>query len=167
MAPLWRHASTFHSGTKEVAWYEMKVVRKHRTPLNRQVDEGVEIALCKADIVINSKGEWNGSKLPRMIVERGDQVEVDPGDVNVRMMNWDTRPKQNQFRSAPVKRKDFSSNEENNYVSEGSDRESVTTEGKDTERLEVQPRKKKRMDCRIQEVKPRLITSFFEQATRK
>ena len=51
-APLWRHASQFHEGSKETAWYEMKVMRSHRTPLVRQVEEGVEIAMCKADVVM-------------------------------------------------------------------------------------------------------------------
>ena len=90
-APLWRHSKTFHEGSKEISWYQMKVIRSHRTPLVRQVDEGVEIAMCEATIVMNSKGEWNGSKLPRMVVERGDKVELEEGDINVRMMNWDNR----------------------------------------------------------------------------
>ena len=39
-APLWRHALRFHEGEKEETWYQMKVVRSHRSPLTRQVDEG-------------------------------------------------------------------------------------------------------------------------------
>ena len=70
-APLWRHARMFHEGQKNVDWYRMKVERSHRTPLVRQLDEGVEIATCKAAVVMNSKGEWNGSKLPKMVIERG------------------------------------------------------------------------------------------------
>ena len=80
-APLWRHARVFHSGQKQIAWYKMKVKKVHRTPLVRQVAEGAEIASCKADVEMNSKGEWNGSKLPRMVIEREDKVKLD--DVNV------------------------------------------------------------------------------------
>ena len=72
-APLWRHSSTFHNGTKELAWYEMRVVRSHRTPLNRQVDEGVEIALCTADIVMNSTAELNGTRIPRIVIEEREK----------------------------------------------------------------------------------------------
>ena len=67
----------------------MKVQKTHRTPLCRQIAEGVEINLCQADVILNSKGEWNGSRLPRMLVERGEQVELDENDVNVRTMNWE------------------------------------------------------------------------------
>ena len=43
-APLWRHARVFHGGPKQIAWYKMKVKKVHRTPLVRQVAEGVKIA---------------------------------------------------------------------------------------------------------------------------
>ena len=89
MAPLWRHAKVFHGGVKDPDWFDMKVQRTHRTPLYRQVAEGVEINLCQADVILNSKGEWNGSRLPRMLVERGEQIELEENDVNVRMMNWE------------------------------------------------------------------------------
>ena len=90
-APLWRHSRVFHNGVKRIEWYRMKVEKVHRTPLVRQISEGVEISRCDADIVMNSKGEWNGSRLPRMVIERGDKVELDSDDINVRMMNWEDR----------------------------------------------------------------------------
>ena len=88
-APLWRHVKVFHAGVKNPEWFDMKVQKTHRTPLCRQIAEGVEINLCQADVILNSKGEWNGSRLPRMLVERGEQVELDENDVNVRTMNWE------------------------------------------------------------------------------
>ena len=84
---LWRHAKVFHGGQKQIAWYKMKVKKVHRTPLVRHVAEGVEIVSCKADLEMNSKGQWNGSKLPRMVIEREGRVELDDDDVNVPMMN--------------------------------------------------------------------------------
>ena len=93
-APLWRHTRVYHGGQKVPDWYHMKVERSHRTPLGRQVSEGVEINQCKADIIMNSKGEWNGSRLPRMIIERGDKIQLDEDDINVRMMNWEKKPKE-------------------------------------------------------------------------
>ena len=86
-SPLWRHSRVFHGGQKKIEWFCMKVEKIHRTPLVRQVSEGVEIARCQADIVMNSKGEWNGSKLPRMVIDRGEKVELDRDNVNVCMMN--------------------------------------------------------------------------------
>ena len=55
----------------------MKVVERHRSPLSRQVHEGVELELCKAGVVMNSKAEWNGSRLPRIIIEQGEDLTED------------------------------------------------------------------------------------------
>ena len=52
---------------------EMKVVETHRTPLSRQVHEGVAIETNTADIIMNSKTEWNQLRLPRIVIE--DLVE--------------------------------------------------------------------------------------------
>ena len=30
---------------------------------------------CKAKIVMNSKGEWNGSRIPRVVVEVADKIQ--------------------------------------------------------------------------------------------
>ena len=59
----------------------MKVLRGHKTPLTRQVQESVEINNSKASIIMNSKNEWNGSKLPRIIIEVGEDVNEEDGDV--------------------------------------------------------------------------------------
>ena len=49
----------------------MKVVESHRSPLSRQVQEGVEIETNGAEVLMNSKSEWNQSRLPRIIIEAG------------------------------------------------------------------------------------------------
>ena len=56
-APLWRHVESYHGGAKVPEWFMMKVQKTHRNPLSRQIAEGVEIAHCEAEIVMNSKGE--------------------------------------------------------------------------------------------------------------
>ena len=76
--PLWKHCMEKHGGTK--VNFNMKVLRSHRTPLSRQVHESVEIDSSKADIVMNSKGEWNGSRLPRIIIEVGEELQEDEED---------------------------------------------------------------------------------------
>ena len=90
-APLWRHNSRYHEGSQDSSWYNMKVERSHRTPMSRQIEEGVENLHCKADIVMNAQGEWNGSKLPRLLVERRDKLEVEEGDLSQRMWNLPTQ----------------------------------------------------------------------------
>ena len=70
---LWKHCATVHGG--QVVQFKMKVIKSHRTPLSRQVQESIEIEYSKADIVMNSKGEWNGSRIPRIVVEVGEKLQ--------------------------------------------------------------------------------------------
>ena len=72
---LWKHCVECHGG-REVQ-FRMKVLRGHRSPLTRQIQEGVEIENSQADIIMNSKGEWNGSRLPRIVIEVGDEIQED------------------------------------------------------------------------------------------
>ena len=85
-APLWRHSVVFHEGAKNPEWYRMKVIRAHRTAMQRQIEEGVEIDHSKADILLNSKGEWNGSKLPKIVMETGKDINEDSFACGRRMM---------------------------------------------------------------------------------
>ena len=62
----------------------MKVLRSHRAPLSRQIQEGVEIENSTAKIVMNSKGEWNGSRIPRVVVEVGEKLHEEENNDNKR-----------------------------------------------------------------------------------
>ena len=42
--------------------------------MSRQIHESCAIEESKADIIMNSKNEWNGSRMPRIKVEVGDKV---------------------------------------------------------------------------------------------
>ena len=55
----------------------MSVIESHRSPLTRQVQEGVELELNGAEVLMNSKSEWNNSKLPRIVIESGERLEED------------------------------------------------------------------------------------------
>ena len=77
--PLWKHCFLEHEGEK--VEFKMKVVRGHKSPLTRQIQEGVEIECSTDDLVLNSKGEWNGSRLPRLRIEVGEKLENDDEDV--------------------------------------------------------------------------------------
>ena len=54
--------------------YEMQVQKKYRMPMGRQIGEGVMIEMSVAEVIMNSKGEWNGSRIPRLVVEVGEKV---------------------------------------------------------------------------------------------
>ena len=74
---LWKHSILYHGGSLGKADIKMEVVEGHRSPLNRQIHEGVEIETNAAAVVMNSKSEWGGSKIPRIMIEIGDEVEED------------------------------------------------------------------------------------------
>ena len=61
-----KHTWGHHLGV--IPRYEMVVVKKHRSPIGRQIGEAVMIEMSKAEGIMNSKGEWNGSKIPRKVV---------------------------------------------------------------------------------------------------
>ena len=52
----------------------MKVLSKHQTAMERQITKLVRIETEKVDILLNSKDEWNGSKILRVVLEIGDRV---------------------------------------------------------------------------------------------
>ena len=74
--PLWEHAKEEHGGGVKTSWYKMTLTKTHRTALQRQMQEALNIENSRADLVLNKKSEWNGSKIPRLRVEVGaDLVE--------------------------------------------------------------------------------------------
>ena len=52
----------------------MTLVRTHKRPLNRQIHEATAIDTSNAHIIMNSKNEYNGAKVPRITVEVGSRV---------------------------------------------------------------------------------------------
>ena len=89
-SPLWKHCVEHHD--RAVVNFSMRVIRGHRTALTRQVHESVAIESSKADILLNSKSEYNGSKIPRIVIEVGDQLEEDewPGGKEVAAVKKDS-----------------------------------------------------------------------------
>ena len=57
--------------------FEMNLEKSFKKPLERQVREGVQLEMCTADIVMNSKAEWNGSRIPRIIIEEREKQTED------------------------------------------------------------------------------------------
>ena len=66
------HVMLHHAGVESD--FSMKVLRQHKTPLARQIQESVEIQMSQDDVVMNSKGEYNGSRVPRITIEIGAKV---------------------------------------------------------------------------------------------
>ena len=75
---LWKHCCQEHQGRH--VKFKMKVLRSHKTPLTRQIQESVEIECSLAKIIMNSKGEWNGSRIPRIKIEVGEKLQEEDDD---------------------------------------------------------------------------------------
>ena len=89
---LWKHCVQHHGG--QTVEFSMKVLRSHRSPLTRQIQESVEISNSQASVIMNSKGEWNGSKIPRIVIEVGkDVLEEDDEDIYRRLPDKDKKEK--------------------------------------------------------------------------
>ena len=89
---LWKHCAQVHQG-REVK-FKMRVLRSHRTPMSRQIQEAVEIENSKADILMNSKGEWNGSRIPRIVIEVGEKIQ-EGEEKNTEDISWSSMRKRN------------------------------------------------------------------------
>ena len=72
-SPLHKHSIEKHKGSKKVK-FQFKVVKQFFTALSRMVAESVRIARrseVSSNILLNSKGEYNRCKLPRLTVDGG------------------------------------------------------------------------------------------------
>merc|ERR1712208_107992 len=78
--PLWEHMKEEHEGKVDRYWYKMTMVKKHDTALQRQIREALDIEGSRADVVLNEKGEWNGSRIPHLRVEVGNTIEEEENE---------------------------------------------------------------------------------------
>ena len=55
----------------------MKVLKKYKTPLERQIGEALEIERRSwtADCLLNKKEEYNGTKIPKLRLESVETME--------------------------------------------------------------------------------------------
>ena len=79
---LWKHCVQHHG--EQTVEFSMKVLRSHRSPLTRQIQESVEISNSQAKVIMNSKGEWNGSKIPRIVIEVGKDIQEEEENTTTR-----------------------------------------------------------------------------------
>ena len=56
--------------------FRMSIIKHHPTAMGRQISESVLINNNNSDFALNSKSEWNSAKIPRIVVEVGDQARV-------------------------------------------------------------------------------------------
>ena len=75
--PLWNHCQIQHNGQKVA--FRMICLRSFKTAYMRQVNEGVRIACCSADICMNSKAEFHQPSIVRVTNTLGNSNEEQTG----------------------------------------------------------------------------------------
>ena len=70
---LWKHLEGTHRGeNKGNEIFSMKIERGFKKALAHQISEGVAIEMSEGEL-LNSKSEWNNSRIPRIIIEEGER----------------------------------------------------------------------------------------------
>ena len=134
-SPLWKHCAEHHE--REEVKFSMKVIASHRTPLTRQVQESVEIDNSKAKILLNSKSEYNGSKIPRVVIEVGDQIKEENWQGNDERRNRKVnKKKEGKWNMANMRKRKVSEVE----------LESITEQQNDAEQSVENLKKKRRVE---------------------
>ena len=75
--PLWKHCQIQHNGLK--VKFKMVCLKSFKTAFMRQINEGVRIACCEADICMNSKAEFHQPSIVRVTNTLGNHNEEQTG----------------------------------------------------------------------------------------
>ena len=75
--PLWKHCLIQHNG--QTVRLKMVCLKSFKTAFMRQINEGVAIACCEADICMNSKTEFHQPSIVRVSASLGNTNEEQTG----------------------------------------------------------------------------------------
>ena len=76
-SPLVKHLALHHLEDEQEPEFIFKLDAFHATPLQRLITEAVMIETRPCHILMNSKAEWRGASLPRIVVESGSSLKMD------------------------------------------------------------------------------------------
>ena len=66
-SPLWRHCRDFHGSTMQE--FQMKVTGTFKNDaMLRQITEAVQIESTNPDSLMNTRAEWNMTRVPRATI---------------------------------------------------------------------------------------------------
>ena len=105
--PLWDHSEEEHGGGLQSGDFRMKVVKKYNTPLQRQIGEAmlIEKRGWTSDLLLNKKGEWNGTRVPRLRLESVEDKDEDLEEELLSRKESRKKLRQQWIRKDPEKRK--------------------------------------------------------------
>ena len=66
---MYKHARTEHANEEEKVEFQMRVVGRFKTAMNRQIDESVRIQRKNKKTLLNSKSEYFGPVIRRKVLE--------------------------------------------------------------------------------------------------
>ena len=75
--PLWKHCQIQHGGLK--VKFKMICLKSFKTAFLRQINEGVRIACCEADMFMNSKSEFHQPSIVKVTNSLGNPNEEQTG----------------------------------------------------------------------------------------
>ena len=94
----------------QVVTFSMKIIKKHRTCFARQTHEAVMIEMMDGGNILNSKGGFNRSSIPRLTAMVGDKIKVDDNKSNTEFTR--RKRKTETENQAPPKRRNNNHYEE-------------------------------------------------------
>ena len=66
---MMKHVNKDHNGNKDEAEFDWKVLKKHRKPIQRQLQEAVRIQNKTEEETLNSKSEYLGQRIRRLNID--------------------------------------------------------------------------------------------------
>ena len=108
--PLWSHSSEFHNGDLKEIDFKMKVKKKYRSALQRQIGEvlAIERGSWIHDVLMNRKGEWNCQKIPRLRVEETeDNLGEETGEVEAREKSYRREESRKNWRTSTTTKRNL------------------------------------------------------------
>ena len=151
-SPLWKHCVEHHENIK--VQFSMKVEKSHQSPMTRQIHESCAIEHSKSVILMNSKSEWGGQKIPRIVVQvqgkdqlEEEEIQVKKPKVKKKVSNNKRSQAQSCTRASKRARKEEKETDNLAPVSEGA--EKADSPSDDVEKLELKQTKKRSRPSKV------------------
>ena len=96
---MWKHTTLKHGNKEKLPSFSFKIIKFFNTTLERQVYEAVQLRILAETPgleIMNSKGEYNRCKIPRVIIEGTEVVTADKSEVLVFEKRIQKRGKKNK-----------------------------------------------------------------------
>ena len=90
---IWKH-QVLHHGGDTAPKFHLRPIEYHRIALHRQLSEAVKISRFGKENLLNSRGEYNRSRIARLslgeaVVEMKPVLKVDTDEVEKELADWE------------------------------------------------------------------------------